>query len=202
MPIEEVRAAYGRRAREYVERFGSVDAAAEEDRRLVAGWAAGIDGPILDVGCGPGQWTAFLHASGADVAGLDPTTAFVESARARFPGVPYRVGRAEDLGVEDATLGGVLAWYSLIHIEPDGLGAVLAEIARAVRPGGGLVVGFFAGPGPAPFAHAVTTAYTWPVAAMAAAVEDAGFTVTETHGRTAPGSRPHGALLARRRVVS
>ncbi|WP_237559699.1 hypothetical protein [Corynebacterium neomassiliense] len=51
------------------------------------------------------------------------------------PGVRFRPGRAEELGVSDNSLGGVLAWYSLIHTGP------MLET----------------------FDHAVTTAWYWPV---------------------------------------
>lgn len=50
----------------------------------------------------------------------------------------------------------------------------------------------------APFDHAVTTAYFWPLDALARLVEEAGFTVTGRHARTDPGARPHGAIIARR----
>jgi hypothetical protein len=65
--------------------------------------------------------------------------------------------------VEDASLGGILAWFSLIHTDPDQIGAPLTEFARGTRPGGGLLIGIFEGAELAPFDHAVTTAYFWPV---------------------------------------
>ena len=38
----------------------------------------GLDGRVLDLGCGPGHWSAFLHARGADVTGVDQVPEFVE----------------------------------------------------------------------------------------------------------------------------
>lgn len=131
-----------------------------------------------------------------DIEGIDPVPEFVERANARYPGARYRLGRAEDLGVEDASLGGVLAWYSLIHLLPDQISAPLAEFARCVRPGGGLGIGFFAGQVLEPFDHAVMTAYYWPVEVLASHIERAGFAITHTETRTDAGARPHGALLA------
>lgn len=57
----------------------------------------------------------------------------------------------EQPSVELGGLGGILAWYSLIHTDPDRLDPLLAEFARAVRPGGGLAIGFFEGPALVPF---------------------------------------------------
>ncbi|HEY0188507.1 MAG TPA: hypothetical protein VGC67_13535 [Cellulomonas sp.] len=43
----------------------------------------------------------------------------------------------------------------------------------------------------------MTSAWTWPVDALACVVAAAGFTVEELHARTDPGVRPHGAIVAR-----
>lgn len=191
-----VRNAYSARAEEYVQALGSIEATAEADRALIRGWARGVDGRILDVGCGPGHWTALLEADGAEIEGVDPVPDFVESARARHPGVRYRLGRAERLDAEDGGLAGILAWYSLIHIEPERLGAAIDEFARALRPGGGLLLGFFEGPAVEAFDHAVTTAYRWPVPALEAVLAERGFAVTARETRADPGARPHGAIAA------
>jgi SAM-dependent methyltransferase len=193
-----VRDAYASRAAEYSELFGMIDAAAPIDRDRVLAWARHVDGPILDVGCGPGQWTSFLSEHGLDVEGVDPVAAFVEEARARHPDVVYRVGDARRLDVETASLGGVLAWFSLIHTEPDCINEPLNEFARCVRPGGGLVIGFCEGPELIPFDHAVTTAYFWPIDVLSERVEDAGFLVTAQHARDEPGTRRQGMIVARR----
>ncbi|SJN20343.1 methyltransferase [Mycetocola reblochoni REB411] len=192
------REAYGARAAEYTERFGGIEAAAATDRRRVLEWARAVHGPVLDVGCGPGQWTAFLAEHGVEAAGIDPTPEFVAAARRLHPGMRYRLGHAESLAVADGALGGVLAWYSLIHIRPERIDDVLREFARALRPGGGLAIGFVEAPVGAAIDHAVTTAYAWPVPELSARVERAGFTVVSTERRTDPGARPHGSLTAMR----
>lgn len=200
MGIERVRNDYAARAYEYIALLGSIEATASEDRTLVSSWAQGIDGLVIDVGCGPGQWTSFLHGAGADVIGIDPVGAFIESARSTYPSVDFRLGRAEDLDVPDASVGGVLAWYSLIHTEPELLDLALNEFARAIRPGGSLLLGFFVGVEHQSFEHAVTPGYLWPVALLSDHVRRAGFVVESTDVRTDPGSRPHGAIIARRGV--
>ncbi|WP_229053931.1 class I SAM-dependent methyltransferase [Aeromicrobium sp. Leaf350] len=190
--------AYAARAAEYVEVVGMIEHAAETDRAALLAWARSVDGPIIDVGCGPGQWTSFLHQAGADVEGVEPVAAFLVHARARYPSSRCRAGRAEDLGVEDASLGGVLAWFSLIHTHPDLLHQPLAELARCIRPGGTLAIGFFDGPAQEPFDHAVTTAYYWSVDALSERLERAGFSVLDARTRTDPGARAQGLLVAQR----
>ncbi|WP_448223509.1 class I SAM-dependent methyltransferase [Gordonia iterans] len=175
------------------------------DLALVTGWARGLAGPVLDVGCGPGQWTAHLAGLGFDVNGIDPTPEFIAIARASDSAAPdctarYRLGSAHDLGVEDGSLGGILSWYSLIHLEPGLISTALAEFACCLRPGGGLALGFFTGETVASFDHAVATAYRWPVDLLVEAVDAAGLTVTHTERRPVRTARDHAAILAVRRA--
>lgn len=198
MTTSQVSAAYGMRSAEYVELFGEIDAAAEADRNAVLAWGRGLTGPALDVGCGPGQWTSFLVEHGVDIDGIDPTPEFVAAARRRYPLVRFEVGRAERIEAADATLGGILSWFSLFHTAPEEIGSALREFARCLRPGGGLALGFFEGPRLEPFDHAVTTAYYWPLDALSARIEACGFVVTRAERRTDPGVRSQGFITAER----
>lgn len=198
--MTEAAAAYAARATEYADLLGRMDAVAAPDRDLVLRWARAVGGPVVDAGCGPGHWTDLLHRAGLDVEGVDPVPEMLALAGARFPGVRFRPGRLQDLGVADASLGGVLAWFSLIHTDPEDVPAALDAVARALRPGGGLLLGFFTGDQVEPFDHAVVTAWRWPVGALGVHLEAAGLTVVETQARTDPGTRPQGALVAERRT--
>lgn len=196
----EITDAYSMRAAEYAESLGTMDAVHPADRHLVEEWARGLDGPILDAGCGPGHWTAHLAGMGADVRGIDLTPAFLDHARARHPHVRFDVESLDALSAYDDSLGGILSWFSTIHHDPARLPGALDEFARTLRPGGGLLLGFFDGDAVEPFEHAVVSAYRWTPFALHAALEDAGFDVIETHRRTEQGRRPVGAVLARRRA--
>jgi SAM-dependent methyltransferase len=197
-PLGTVRTAYGDAAERYVGLFGTADQAAEEDRTLMADWGATLAGPVLDAGCGPGHWSAFLHERGVAVEGLDATPEFVAHAAAAHPSVRFRVGDLRDAGLADGSLGGVLAWYSLIHADPAEVPDVLERLARALRPGGGLLLGFFSGEELHPFDHRIVTAWAWPVTRMSAAVEAAGLAVLEHAERAAPRGRVHAHVIARR----
>lgn len=188
-------AAYGARAQEYADAFGSMEDTALADREVVEAWAIRCTGPVVDLGCGPGHWTAWLHGLGHDVVGVDPTPEFVEIARAAHDGADFRVGTFD--GIEQGCATGVLAWYSLIHLEPAEVPAALARIRDVLRPGGRVLLGFFDGERVEPFEHAVTRAWFWPVGEMSRLLEEAGFTVERTHQRPADGStRAHGAIEA------
>ena len=191
--MHELAQAHSGRAAEYIEVLGSVEAMHPSDRELIGTWGDQIEGSAIDAGCGPGHWTHFLAQRGVDL-----TPAFVEHARRRYPERRFAPGSVEALDASDASVGGVLAWYSLIHHTPDAIGSALDEIARTLRPGGLLLTGFFEGSAVEPFEHAVTTAYRWPVAELSARLRASGFEVVETHTRTGVGYRPHAAIVARR----
>ena len=195
---ETVSAAYAQRAHEYAALFGSRSALAPQDLDFVSSWARNLRGTIIDVGCGPGQWTHTLAELGMAAEGIDPVPEFVTIARQAFPRERFSLGHAEQIETGDATYGGVLAWYSLIHIEPAHLCDALTEFHRVLQPGGSLALGFFEGPRLERFAHAVAPAWFWPLDRMIAVVEAAGFSVTQSEVRSDPGTRRHGALTATR----
>lgn len=196
MADDVVQAAYAARAGEYTRLLGSVEDMHPGDRQRIRRWSAGLGGTVLDVGCGPGHWTDFLKSLGVQVQGIDVVPEFINTAAARFPGVPFRIGSFHDPGVAPGTCQGLLAWYSLIHVHPDGMPDVLAHLARVLVPGGRLLLGFFEGKAGEQFPHAVTPAYYWSEGRMTDLLNHAGFTVLDTERRQDPDKRPHLALGA------
>ncbi|WP_417555479.1 class I SAM-dependent DNA methyltransferase [Microbacterium sp.] len=192
--------AYDARAREYITLIGEVDQLAPADREEIGGWADAVGGRVLDAGCGPGLWTRFLHARGHRMLGIDLSAQFIAHARQQDPQLEFMHGSFAQLPVPDAALGGILAWYSLIHTAPEDMPAVLAEFARVLARGGSILIGFFDGTPREPFAHAVTTAYFWNEDVLSELLESAGFAVTAVARRARVAgevsSRPHGAVIA------
>lgn len=106
--------------------------------------AAG-DGPVADIGCGPGHVTAHLHELGVDAFGIDLSPGMIGVARRDYPGLRFEVGSMTDLHLRDASVAGLLAWWSLIHIPDDEVPTVFAHFHRVLRPGGPLQLGFHVG---------------------------------------------------------
>jgi SAM-dependent methyltransferase len=106
-------------------------------------FAEETDGPVADVGCGPGLVTAHLHALGADVFGVDLSPAMIELARRTHPGLRFEVGSmTEPLGTPVA---GILAWWSLIHVPDELVPVVFGHFREALPPNGLLMLGFHVG---------------------------------------------------------
>jgi len=102
-------------------------------------------GPVADVGCGPGRITAHLAGLGLEAFGMDLSPAMIAIARRDHPGLRFQVGSMTDLALADGSLGGLLGWYSLIHLPDEVIPGVLAHFHRALRPGGLVLLAFQVG---------------------------------------------------------
>jgi ubiquinone/menaquinone biosynthesis C-methylase UbiE len=111
--------------------------------RLVAreflGWLAMPSGGCwLDVGCGTGALVETILALSApsEVVGIDPSQAYVASARDRVndPRVRFEVGDAQALQAASATFDAVVAGLVLNFVPvPE---KAVSEMARVARRGG------------------------------------------------------------------
>lgn len=96
------------------------------------------DARILDYGCGYGRLTAQLAESGhRNVYGVDPSRAMIERGRREFPGLELAHQAAVRLPCEDGSYDAALLFVVLNCVPGDAAQqAILAELARLVRPGG------------------------------------------------------------------
>ncbi|MDQ6659184.1 MAG: DUF480 domain-containing protein [Actinomycetota bacterium] len=111
----------------------------------VADAAAG--GPVADVGCGPGQVTAYLAAAGAAATGFDLSPGMIKQARLDHPDLRFEVGDLTRLLRPHSAAGwaAMTAWYSLVHLADSELLRVLADLARVLSPGGVLALAVHTG---------------------------------------------------------
>jgi SAM-dependent methyltransferase len=136
--LRATRAAYDAVAADYAVRFRDELADRPLDRAMLAGFAelvrtAGA-GPVADIGCGTGRVTALLSSLGVPAFGVDLSPQMVAVARRSQPDLRFEVGSMLGLDLPDGCLGGVMAWYSTIHIPDDRLPAVFAEFCRVLAP--------------------------------------------------------------------
>jgi SAM-dependent methyltransferase len=204
------RAGYDAIAEPYAELFGAELARTVMDRAVVGAFAEMVgDSDVLDAGCGPGEVAAHLQGLGPRVRGIDLSPAMVALARRTHPGIPFDVGDLAALDVADGALGGVVAWYSIIHIPPPELPAVVRGFHRVLRPGGHLLLGFQIGDDVShhdeAFGHRVSLDFRrLQPDDVVALLESTGFDVVARVVRppepdSAASRTPQGAVIARRR---
>lgn len=90
---------------------------------------------ILDLGCGDGQLTQRIAATGARVVGVDASEEMVASVRAR--GIAADHANAETLPYPDASFDAVFSNAALHWVRDQD--AMMAQVRRVLKPGGRFV---------------------------------------------------------------
>src|SRR4051812_3525243 len=117
---DHIRTCYDTAAREYADRFTGELAHKPLDRELLRRFASEVGGrgEVWDLGCGPGQTTAFLHGCGVNVRGLDLSPDLLREARQRHLGIEFQEGDMLALPLAGGSLAGVVAFYAIVHLSP------------------------------------------------------------------------------------
>jgi SAM-dependent methyltransferase len=184
---DSLRASYDSVAAAYVEHLFAELTQKPLDRHLLNRFAEEVRdrGTVGDLGCGPGHVARYLHDQGVRVLGVDLSPEMVRWATQLNPGLEFRVGDIRGLDLADGSLAGIVAFYSVIHLEPSELANALGELRRVLTRGGVLLLAFHIGD------HAVHLDELWgePVsldfhflqpAAVTAVLQSAGFLITES----------------------
>jgi SAM-dependent methyltransferase len=103
--------------------------------------AAGVDGPILDLGCGTGRIALDLASRGHEVTGVDSDPELIEAlgSRARDRGLPVRAvvgdARSFEIGRSFALVISPMQVVQLLG-GPDGRRSMFATVRRHLEVGG------------------------------------------------------------------
>ena len=114
------------------------------------------DGPVLDVGCGPGWETAELAKRGYRTLGVDVSWELLRHAHAHlrtelgddaFLDAGVAAMDMRHLGLPDDAYGGIWACASVHHVPRDEASEVFDAFARVLVPGGALAIAVKRGDG-------------------------------------------------------
>lgn len=206
---DAVAASYDAVAGAYADALPDDSYEADLDRAIIADFAARVAltaaRRVLDAGCGAGRMAPVLAAHGLAYTGVDLSPAMVRIAQDRYPLHHFLAGSITALPVADASADGILAWYSTIHTDADGLPAVLREFRRVLVPGGLVLFGVQSGTGQRTLRHAyghevTLTAHLHDARQLGRLLDAEGFAVDMTLVRAPRSSERHeqAMLLARR----
>ena len=95
---------------------------------------------VLDVGCGVGVTDAVLGGHFGSLHGVDVSAPMIERARAANPTASYQTYDGTRLPYRDGEMDIAFAICVFHHVDVDARAALLAEMARVVRPGGLVLV--------------------------------------------------------------
>jgi SAM-dependent methyltransferase len=123
----------------FEERFrGSPEAIREKQRSYLPRLAA-APGPVLDVGCGRGEFLALLADAGIRASGVEVNPIAVAECRAAGREVTMGDGLALLESLPERSLGAVSALQVVEHWTPEVIFAFLRAARRALVPGGVLI---------------------------------------------------------------
>ena len=144
---EDTRATYDTVARRYADEIATELDNKPFDREFLDRFAERLAGKghVVELGAGPGHVAAYLQGRGVDVSALDLSSAMVDEAKRLFPGLQAVVGDMLDLPYANGSLGGLIAFYSIIHFSDEQLQLAFKEMARVLRTGGYVALAFHVG---------------------------------------------------------
>jgi SAM-dependent methyltransferase len=113
-----------------------------EIRERLSAYVPCFDGlaPVLDLGCGRGEFLELLRDAGIASSGVDGNEEMVRLCREK--GLDAAIEDVRDAVSERApdSLGGIFSAQLIEHLTPRAIGSFLSHCHRALRPGGRLVV--------------------------------------------------------------
>ena len=92
--------------------------------------------PVLDIGCGRGEFLELCRGSGIDARGVDLDAGMVAHCRAAGLDVVEADALATLAALPDGALGGIFCAQVIEHLTPEALIALVRLAHRKLRPGG------------------------------------------------------------------
>ncbi len=108
---------------------------------IIKSVSAGIpEFPILDIGCGRGEWLQLLKLHGLAARGVDSNATFAGKVRAEGLDVEEAEAVQFLTAAADDSVGAVTAFHIVEHLDINALIALIREAYRVIRPGGVVIL--------------------------------------------------------------
>jgi SAM-dependent methyltransferase len=145
--LRDHQSSYDRIAQDYATHIYNELSCKPLDRMLLDDFASRLngDGPVCELGCGPGHVARYLHDRGVNIFGLDLSPGMIEQARKLNPGIQFQEGNMLSLDVPDSSWAAAVAFYSIVNIPKADIPRAFREVGRALKPGGLFFLAFHLG---------------------------------------------------------
>lgn len=139
---EEIGKSFNLVAEKYFELFKDEMKQKEYDRVLLNNFASNFDSRsiICDVGCGPGHISRYVFDRGLNVFGIDISKRCIGIARRENPKMQFQVMDMTKLGIADASIDGIISFYSIIHTPKRFVNILFQEFNRILKKSGKILV--------------------------------------------------------------
>ena len=101
---------------------------------------------MIDLGCGPGQTTAFLESLGVkNILGTDLSEEMIAEAKRLSPHISFETADILDLRYNENQFGSAIAFYAIIHFDYQLLEEAFRSVKGILKPGGQFLLSFHLG---------------------------------------------------------
>ncbi len=107
-------------------------------KQLVKHLNPNSEGIYLDIGCGTGNYTNAISKKGYSFIGIDPSELMLEKAKLLNNTIDWRIGSAENTGLSDNTVDGIIGSLTIHHWTD--LNKAFIELKRVLKPRGRIVI--------------------------------------------------------------
>jgi len=137
-PLNKIEDLYDTIAKEYADAFSDEHKQKPKDQAILRRFSIEIGDkkPVWDFACGPGQTTKYLKDLGIVISGLDLSEKILEQAKTIHPEIHFQKGNILALDFDDNSIGGVVAFYAIVHFTEDQVETAFREVFRVLQPGG------------------------------------------------------------------
>jgi len=136
--LNNIERMYDTVAKEYAETFSGEHEKKPKDQEILHRFSQEIGDrrPVWDFGCGPGQTTKYLKDLGVDISGVDLSARILEQARTIHPEIHFQKGNILELQFDDDAIGGIVAFYAIVHFTEEQVEIAFREVFRVLQPDG------------------------------------------------------------------
>lgn len=147
MKNDDIVNVYSKVAEKYAEAFIHELDSKPLDKKLYELFASKAEknGHCLEIGCGPGEISAYLHSLGMRITGVDKSTGMIEQAKKHNKNITFVQGDVFNLPFENNSIDGIAAPYLIVNFSGGEIKKSFQEMNRVLKSNSPLLIVFHAG---------------------------------------------------------